>query len=97
MKILFVNLPYAGHVIPTVGLVQELIKAGHQVTYLLPRDWEHRIAESGADFLGYESSPKLDRQNLRSMQAAIAQAPGNAGAVSIIENFLNQTSPAAHR
>ena len=28
MRILFVNLPYHGHVIPTIGLVQELIKAG---------------------------------------------------------------------
>ena len=24
MKILFINLPYYGHVIPTIGLVQEL-------------------------------------------------------------------------
>ena len=62
MKILFVNLPYLGHVIPTVGLVQELVKAGHQVTYLLPFDWEDRLADSGAEFLGYENSPKLDRQ-----------------------------------
>ena len=62
MKILFINLPYHGHVIPTIGLVQELIKAGHQVTYLLPYDWADKIADSGADFLGYENSPKLDKQ-----------------------------------
>lgn len=62
MKILFVNLPYYGHVIPTIGLVQELCKAGHQVTYLMPSDWESRVSDSGADFLGYENSPKLDRQ-----------------------------------
>ena len=62
MRILFINLPYHGHVIPTIGLVQELIKAGHRVTYLLPRDWEDRIADSGADFLGYENNPKLDKQ-----------------------------------
>ena len=62
MKILFINLPYHGHVIPTIGLVQELIKAGHQVTYLMPHDWEERIAESGAEFLGYETNPKLDKQ-----------------------------------
>lgn len=24
MKILFINLPYYGHVVPTIGLVQEL-------------------------------------------------------------------------
>ena len=62
MRILFVNLPYHGHVTPTIGLVQELIKAGHQVTYLMPYDWESRIAESGADFLGYENNPQLDKQ-----------------------------------
>ena len=62
MRILFINLPYHGHVIPTIGLVQELIKAGHQVTYLTPHDWEARITESGADFLGYENNPQLDKQ-----------------------------------
>ena len=62
MRILFVNLPYHGHVIPTIGLVQELIKAGHQVTYLMPYDWEERIADSGAEFLGYENNSQLDKQ-----------------------------------
>ena len=62
LRILFINLPYHGHVIPTIGLVQELIKVGHQVTYLMPYDWEERIADSGAEFLGYENNPQLDKQ-----------------------------------
>ena len=62
MKILCINLPYHGHVIPTIGLVQALIKAGHRVTYLMPYDWESKLQDSGADFLGYENSPKLDKQ-----------------------------------
>ena len=62
VKILFINLPYHGHVIPTIGLVQELIKAGHQVTYLMPYDWETIIFDSGAEFLGYENNPQLDKQ-----------------------------------
>ena len=62
MKILFINLPYHGHVIPTIGLVQELVKAGHQVTYLMPHDWSDQLNDSGADFLGYENHPKLDKQ-----------------------------------
>ena len=62
MKILFINLPYHGHVIPTIGLTQELIKAGHQVTYLMPYDWADKLNDSGADFLGYENHPKLDKQ-----------------------------------
>ena len=62
MKILFINLPYHGHVIPTIGLVQELTKAGHRVTYLMPYAWEDKISYSGAEFQGYEYSPKLDKQ-----------------------------------
>ena len=38
MKVLFINLPYYGHVVPTIGLVQELIKSGCEVTYLMPFD-----------------------------------------------------------
>ena len=62
VKIMFINLPYHGHVIPTIGLVQALIQAGHQVTYLMPCDWADKLAKSGADFLGYDNNPKLDKQ-----------------------------------
>ena len=62
MKILFINLPYYGHVVPTIGLVQELIKQGCEVTYMLPYDWEDKIAESGAKFYGYENHRQLAEQ-----------------------------------
>lgn len=62
MRILFINLPYYGHFVPTIGLVQELIKMGCQVTYLMPYDWEERVKESGADFQGYENHKKLSEQ-----------------------------------
>lgn len=44
---------------PTVGFVQELIKQGCSVTYLMPFEWKERMHESGADFAGYENHPKL--------------------------------------
>lgn len=28
----------------------------------MPHDWKSKVADSGADFLGYENSPKLDKQ-----------------------------------
>ncbi len=62
MKILFINLPYHGHVIPTIGLVRELIKRGNQVTYLMPFDWQKEVAASGAKFAGYENHKKLSEQ-----------------------------------
>lgn len=77
MKILFINLPYYGHVIPTIGLVQKLKERGCEVTYLLPFDWEDKLEGSGATFYGYPSSKQLSAQ----MNNAYAAAE------SIIENF----------
>ena len=62
MNILFINLPYHGHVIPTIGLVEELIKQGNQVTYLLPFDWEDMLAGTGTTFTGYQNNKKLSEQ-----------------------------------
>lgn len=62
MKILFINLPYEGHVVPTIGLVQELIKRGCDVTYMMPFDWEERLVESGAKFYGYKNHRQLSEQ-----------------------------------
>ena len=62
MKILFINLPYQGHVVPTIGLVQELLKQGCEVTYLMPFDWEDKITESGATFAGYNNHRQLSEQ-----------------------------------
>lgn len=77
MKILFINLPYHGHVVPTIGLVQELIKKGCEVTYLMPFDWEDKISESGAHFNGYKNHKQLSEQ----MKNAYATAE------KIIEQF----------
>lgn len=70
MKILFINLPYSGHVIPTIGLVKELIKQGCDVTYMLPFDWEEMVAESGATFYGYKNHKQLAEQMKYAFAAA---------------------------
>lgn len=70
MKILFINLPYYGHFMPTVGLVQELIVQGCEVTYLMPFDWQERVAKSGAKFIGYANHKKLSEQIKNAYEAA---------------------------
>ena len=72
MKILFINLPYYGHVVPTIGLVRELIDRGCEVTYLLPFGWEDKIAESGAVFCGYKNHRQLSEQIKNAYAAAEA-------------------------
>ena len=70
MKILFINLPYYGHVVPTLGLVRELIRQGCEVTYLMPFGWEDRIAVSGAVFSGYPNHRQLSEQMKNAWAAA---------------------------
>lgn len=70
MKILFINLPYYGHVVPTIGLVQELIQLSCHVTYLMPYDWEGKVTESGADFFGYKNHRQLAEQMKNAYAAA---------------------------
>ena len=62
MKILFINLPYYGHVVPTLGLVKELIKRGNHVTYLMSFDWKQVVAVNGVAFAGYDNHKKLSEQ-----------------------------------
>lgn len=62
MKILFINLPYQGHVIPTIGLVKELMKQGCCVTYLLPFEWKEMLNGTEAEFVGYHNHKKLSEQ-----------------------------------
>ena len=70
LKILFINLPYFGHVVPTLGLVEELVKRGIQVTYLLPYDWQNVVAIDGVQFVGYENHKKLSVQIVNAYLAA---------------------------
>ena len=70
MKILFINLPYYGHVVSTIGLVQELIKQGCEVTYLMPFEWEDMVTAGGAEFHGYKNHRQLSEQIKNAYAAA---------------------------
>lgn len=86
MKILFINLPYHGHVVPTIGLVQELLKQGCEVTYLMPFGWEDKVAESGAVFAGYENHRQLSEQ-IKNAYAAAEKIIGDFDLI-IYEQFF---------
>jgi MGT family glycosyltransferase len=52
-KLLFLNVPFAGHIYPTLGLVRELINRGHEVGYICSKEWEEEIISVHADFIPY--------------------------------------------
>lgn len=70
MKILFINLPYSGHIIPTLGLVEELKKCNNHVTYLLTEEWQDKILAIGAEFKGYKSHKRLSEQMKNAFEVA---------------------------
>ncbi len=57
-KILFVNLPFSGHVNPTLGLAKWFVKNGFSVGYILSEPWRSKIEETGAEFIPYADYPE---------------------------------------
>lgn len=54
MNILFVNIPYVGHVNSTLVLAEELVNRGHKVAYVLTEEWRGKVENSGAEFIPYQ-------------------------------------------
>lgn len=57
MKVLMINVPYSGHVNPTLPLTKELVKRGHQVSYVNAEEFRRKIEATGAAFLPYKDFP----------------------------------------
>ncbi len=52
MKIAWFSLPAHGHTNPTLGVVEELTAAGHQVYYFSFEEFREKIERAGAVFIG---------------------------------------------
>ncbi|MFI7499229.1 macrolide family glycosyltransferase [Streptomyces sp. NPDC049687] len=52
-----VNLPMHGHVNPTLGVVGELVRRGHRVTYAITEDFAHQVKAVGAEPVLYPVEP----------------------------------------
>ncbi|MBB5155088.1 macrolide family glycosyltransferase [Saccharopolyspora phatthalungensis] len=53
--IAFMSIPAHGHVNPGLGLVTELVRRGHRVTYATTEDFAAQVAEAGATSVRYTS------------------------------------------
>ncbi|TCP45766.1 MGT family glycosyltransferase [Tamaricihabitans halophyticus] len=53
--IAFMSIPAHGHVNPGLGLVSELARRGHGVTYAVPESFAPQVIEAGATHIGYET------------------------------------------
>ncbi len=53
-KILIINVPFHGHVNPTLALTKELVNGGHVVTYLVTEEFRLKVEATGARLESYE-------------------------------------------
>lgn len=93
LKIMMINLPFSGHVNPTLPLTAELVKRGHKVDYICSEQFRDAIERAGADFIPYSSFPvkPTEREKKRlSFQAAFDTAIGlkNTYDILIYEMFF---------
>ena len=65
MKIAWFSIPAHGHTNPTLGIVKELVSAGHQVYYFSFEMFREKIEQAGAEFIacdGYDFEME-DKEN----------------------------------
>ncbi|MDR4947919.1 macrolide family glycosyltransferase [Neobacillus cucumis] len=66
-RALYFGLPLEGHVNPSLGLVQELVRYGEEIIYYSGDEYKEKILKSGAEFrsLGFIKS-KQDKRDISS-------------------------------
>ena len=83
-KVLFLSVPANGHVNPTLGLVDGLVKQGEEVIYFSSDEFKERIENTGATFKSYG----VDLNFMKGRH----KMPGNID----IDQALNQVIGRAH-
>jgi len=56
MKIAWFCIPAHGHTNPTLGLVKEMVSAGHEVYYFSFKDFKEKIEKAGAKYISCDDS-----------------------------------------
>lgn len=87
IKVLMINLPFSGHVNPTIPLASELVKRGHKVDYICSEQFRQKIENTGATFIAYSHFPDTPTENEKkrlSFQAAYDTAVSLKGKYDIL-------------
>ena len=87
MRILMINLPFAGHTNPTLPLTRELVRRGHDVTYVNAERFRKTIEQTGALFVPYRDFPpdiSEDDKKKKCFEAAFAAAMSLEGPFDLL-------------
>jgi len=59
-RVLFINAGSEGHVNPTLGVVQELIRRGEEVVYFVADQYRDRVESTGAEVITFDVSKFIE-------------------------------------
>ncbi|MGK5628951.1 macrolide family glycosyltransferase [Streptomyces sp. URMC 123] len=77
------NVPQAGHVLPTLAVVEQLVRRGHRVSYAVTAQFERHVRAAGATPVLYEAADQGEAPE--DLVLGVAQAIGlNLGAVEAL-------------
>ena len=64
MKLAWFCIPAYGHTNPTIEVVRELVKRGHEIRYYSFEEFREKIEDTGAVFVSIDSYlPPLDKES----------------------------------
>ncbi|MBU3114417.1 macrolide family glycosyltransferase [Clostridium lacusfryxellense] len=58
VRILIINVPFHGHVNPTIAITKELVDRGYKVTYLISEEFREELVLTGARIILYDYDEK---------------------------------------
>ena len=96
--IVVTNLPAAGHVLPTLGVVSELVERGHRVSYVAVDRYAEEVKATGAEHVSYRSPMEGQQPPMEITTDLIAQVPlaflnECKASTSALENHVRDSTP----
>lgn len=95
-----VNIPFSGHVNPTLPLAKEFVRRGHKVSYILTKEWKKEIetklnkSHISANLLREKVELLLEdeevKQNVIRMSKMMRLSGGVKKAADCIEGYLEK-------
>ncbi|MFI8237144.1 macrolide family glycosyltransferase [Streptomyces sp. NPDC085866] len=87
--IAFFNIPGAGHVNPTAGIVAELVARGHRVSYAVNARQGTEVEEAGATLVPYETTMRQTRNAMNDLESVDRFTTGDF--VQVLRGLVTET------
>lgn len=92
MKVIVTVVPMAGHVGPVSGLVDELVRRGHDVRVYTGARYRQRFAEFGARVITWQTAKDFDEDDLAAT-FPLARHPGVLTGITLVKDGFIGTAP----